>query len=215
MSFHPEGPCTRQRPRTCVACRIEAPKRALVRIVRTPAGEAVLDVTGRLPGRGAYLCLNRECLRKARKTGALARALRTALSDTCWEELERCIVDYAAGRSAGERERELRSLLGLSRRSGMLIIGTDNIRSNRSRPLFLLMACDASEPVLRFADDLVSSSQGHARAFLPFDIEALSGTLGAVKVQIVAIQAHGGLADKIRVLLGEGRCALEQQDTSL
>ena len=88
-------PFTRQRPRTCVACRTEAPKRALVRVVRTPEGSAVLDVTGKLPGRGAYICLNPECLHRARKTGALSRALKTSLTDACWEDLERCIEHYA------------------------------------------------------------------------------------------------------------------------
>ena len=70
------GPKPRKLPiRTCVACRTERPKRDLVRIVRTAEGEVRLDPTGRMNGRGAYLCPKVECLRTAVKRKALARAL--------------------------------------------------------------------------------------------------------------------------------------------
>lgn len=72
----PTGPKPKKLPmRTCVACRTERPKRDLVRIVRTPEGEVKLDATGRMSGRGAYLCPKVECLRTAVKRKALNRAL--------------------------------------------------------------------------------------------------------------------------------------------
>ncbi|MCR5347809.1 MAG: DUF448 domain-containing protein [Fretibacterium sp.] len=197
------APLTRQRPRTCVACRTEAPKRALIRVVRTPDGSAVLDVTGRLPGRGAYLCLNVECLHKARRTGALSRALKTSLTDACWEELERCIEHCAKEYGPEERTRELRSLLGLSRRGRLLFIGMDAIRAEagRGKPLLLLTARDCSEAVGKFAEGL--ASEGHQHMELPLDIEALSAALGAGSVQAAALAARSGLADKLRILLAE------------
>ena len=210
---------TRQRPRTCVACRTEAPKRALVRIARTPDGRAVLDVTGRLPGRGAYLCLNLECLKRARRTGALSLALKAALSDECWAALERCIASYASERGPEERMRELRSLLGLSRRAGQILLGRDDVRSHDGRPLLILTAQDASGSVRAFAEGLAASSMerggGHEHRVLPLGGEGLSAALGAGNVQIIALPARSGLADKIRALLGEGGDALEQQDTGL
>jgi len=65
--------------RTCVGCRLVLPKRALTRIVRTPEG-VVVDPTGKLAGRGAYLHNARSCWHRALK-GPLASALRTELTD--------------------------------------------------------------------------------------------------------------------------------------
>ncbi len=61
--------------RTCVACRTSRPKRELVRIVRTPAGQVIEDPSGRLPGRGAYVCADGTCREIALNQGGLARAL--------------------------------------------------------------------------------------------------------------------------------------------
>jgi len=73
-------PRPRHQPqRTCVACRQTGNKRGLVRVVRTPAGEVAIDVTGKLAGRGAYLCKRRTCWEQALKRKALDRALKMTL----------------------------------------------------------------------------------------------------------------------------------------
>lgn len=74
--------------RTCVGCRMEKPKKELVRIVRTPEGEVVYDASGKRSGRGAYICPNLECLALAKKSKALERALEQAISDGVWETLQ-------------------------------------------------------------------------------------------------------------------------------
>ena len=61
--------------RTCNGCGAQKPKKELVRVVRSPEGEVSLDLTGKKPGRGAYICRDIECLKKARKTKRLARVL--------------------------------------------------------------------------------------------------------------------------------------------
>ena len=61
--------------RQCLGCREHMPKRDLVRVVRTPEGELKLDRSGKLSGRGAYLCTKPECFKKAKKARALDRAL--------------------------------------------------------------------------------------------------------------------------------------------
>lgn len=66
--------------RTCVACRMQRPKRALLRVVHTPADTVVVDETGKQNGRGAYLCRQQSCWEKALKQGSLNHALRTTLS---------------------------------------------------------------------------------------------------------------------------------------
>ncbi|MGE5507038.1 MAG: RNase P modulator RnpM [Chitinophagales bacterium] len=73
--------------RTCVGCRTERGKRELVRVVRTPEGEVVLDATGKRSGRGAYLCPRRECLAAARKSKSLERALEREIPAEVWEKL--------------------------------------------------------------------------------------------------------------------------------
>ena len=70
--------------RTCVACREVNEKRSLIRIVKTSDG-VVIDTTGRLPGRGAYLHDSKECWEKALKRGVLARSLKTEI---CQENME-------------------------------------------------------------------------------------------------------------------------------
>jgi predicted RNA-binding protein YlxR (DUF448 family) len=62
-----------------VVCRSARPKRELTRIVRTPDGHVLLDPTGRLAGRGAYLCADRSCWQTASTKRALDRALATPL----------------------------------------------------------------------------------------------------------------------------------------
>lgn len=66
--------------RTCVACKQEKPKRVLVRVVRTPAGDIEADPTGKKPGRGAYLCASRECWELALKKRLLEHSLQASIS---------------------------------------------------------------------------------------------------------------------------------------
>ena len=74
--------------RQCLGCRTMHPKRELIRAVRSPAGEITLDFKGKAPGRGAYLCGRPECLKKARKSRAIERALSVAVPDAVYEQLE-------------------------------------------------------------------------------------------------------------------------------
>ena len=81
-------PKRRREPiRTCVACRQEAEKETLVRIVRDPGGRAAVDLGGHAPGRGAYLHRNLSCVEVARKKKVLERALGTAVGPEVWMEL--------------------------------------------------------------------------------------------------------------------------------
>ena len=74
--------------RQCVGCREMREKRELIRVVKSPEGEISLDFKGKKPGRGAYLCPNSECLKRARKARALERAFETALPPEVYEALE-------------------------------------------------------------------------------------------------------------------------------
>lgn len=77
----PKGPRPKHTPmRTCIVCRQERGKRELVRIVRTPAGIIQVDLTGKLAGRGAYLCRARSCWEPALQGSRLGAALKATLS---------------------------------------------------------------------------------------------------------------------------------------
>lgn len=75
--------------RMCTGCREMKPKKELVRIVKTPTGEIKLDVTGKLNGRGAYICKSKDCFEKAHKSNAIARAFETSVSDEIYSLLEK------------------------------------------------------------------------------------------------------------------------------
>lgn len=80
--------------RTCIACRSTHPegakqaKRNLIRLVRAPGGEVSVDLTGKKPGRGAYLCADPACWEVGLKKGALERALKVSISPTDRAALE-------------------------------------------------------------------------------------------------------------------------------
>ena len=83
---------TKKKPqRTCLGCREVRNKNELVRIVRTPKGEVIVDAKGRANGRGAYICSNAECLRKADRTKALERAVKVEIPEAIIDSLARDI----------------------------------------------------------------------------------------------------------------------------
>lgn len=74
--------------RQCLGCREMKPKRELIRVVRPPEGTVHLDPKGRANGRGAYLCPNRDCLRKAVRSKALERAFGISIPQEVYAALE-------------------------------------------------------------------------------------------------------------------------------
>ena len=74
--------------RRCIGCKVSKPKKELLRIVRTPEGEIVLDATGKLNGRGAYICPDESCFGEALKKGRLSGALETEVSAETIEKLK-------------------------------------------------------------------------------------------------------------------------------
>ncbi len=75
--------------RQCVGCRESRPKHELVRIIKTPEDEVVLDTTGRLNGRGAYICPNTDCYKKAVKQKSIEKSLGIGISEEVYENIER------------------------------------------------------------------------------------------------------------------------------
>ena len=73
--------------RQCVGCREMKAKKELVRVVRSPEGEISLDFRGKAPGRGAYVCPQAECLRRAIKSKALERGLDCQIPQEIYDQL--------------------------------------------------------------------------------------------------------------------------------
>ena len=101
----------RKKPqRQCIACRACRDKQDLIRVVKTKEGEIMLDRTGRKNGRGAYLCANEECLKKAWKSNALSRSFRMNVKEETYLLLERQI-------------RKVLGSLGLAMKAGDVVSG--------------------------------------------------------------------------------------------
>ena len=74
--------------RQCLGCREMKPKRELIRVVRSPEGTISLDFRGKASGRGAYVCPDPQCLKKAIKARALERAFSAQIPPEIYERLE-------------------------------------------------------------------------------------------------------------------------------
>ena len=75
--------------RQCTGCGEMKTKKELIRVIKTPENEIVIDFTGKKNGRGAYLCNSLECLKRARKTKAIERSLKTTIPDEIYDQLEK------------------------------------------------------------------------------------------------------------------------------
>ena len=73
--------------RQCLGCREAKPKKELIRVVRSPEGEISLDFKGKASGRGAYICHDPQCLKKAIRSKALERAFSTQIPPEIYDKL--------------------------------------------------------------------------------------------------------------------------------
>ncbi|SER60629.1 RNase P modulator RnpM [Lachnobacterium bovis] len=75
--------------RRCVGCGEMFPKKELIRVIKTPEDEIVVDMTSKKNGRGAYICNNVECFSKAKKNKGLEKTLKSAISCETYDSLEK------------------------------------------------------------------------------------------------------------------------------
>ncbi len=83
--------------RTCAGCGTRKEKSELIRIVRRPDGEIAVDFSGKMSGRGVYLCADISCFLKAKKKKAISRALDTAIPDQVYQQLEESMKESDPG----------------------------------------------------------------------------------------------------------------------
>lgn len=82
--------------RSCVVCGRVRPKRDLIRVVRTSAGDVLVDATGKVSGRGAYVCPDSDCASRGLREGQLRRALEVPMPEAVAQALAR-VANLAAG----------------------------------------------------------------------------------------------------------------------
>ena len=75
--------------RQCMGCRERKNKKDMIRVVRQTDGNVSLDFSGKLNGRGAYLCPDMECLKRARKARSLERSLEVEIPEAVYDRLEK------------------------------------------------------------------------------------------------------------------------------
>lgn len=80
--------------RQCLGCNEHKPKVELLRVVRTPEGEIDLDFKGKMNGRGAYICPNPECLKKARKSRRIDRNLSCEVPEEVYDRMEKELNEH-------------------------------------------------------------------------------------------------------------------------
>lgn len=179
--------------RTCLGCRAELQRDELVRYVALPNGVLTVDYRQRLPGRGAYTCLQRSCLELALKRRQFQRALR---HDGLQAELDQLVLELTQQIRA-----RIANLLGMARKSGQVISGSslvlDQLAGRESLAL-ILAADDMSESI---AERVAGKAQFKAVAFYRmFDKELLGQVLGKGERSVVAIKS-GPLAETIGIEL--------------
>ena len=79
--------------RQCLGCNAHRPKKELIRVVRTPEGAIVLDLVGKKSGRGAYICPEKNCFVKARKSKRIENVLECKISEDIYDEMEKALSE--------------------------------------------------------------------------------------------------------------------------
>ena len=80
--------------RQCLGCNEHKPKKEMLRVLRTPEGEILLDFTGKKSGRGAYICYDAKCLKKARKSKRIDNNLGVSITDEIYDKMESELEEY-------------------------------------------------------------------------------------------------------------------------
>lgn len=83
--------------RQCLGCNEHKPKKELIRVVRTPEGETVIDLVGKKSGRGAYICPKKTCFAKARKSRRIENILECKISEELYDEMEQAVSAHEVG----------------------------------------------------------------------------------------------------------------------
>lgn len=175
-----EEPC-----RTCIGCRDSIEKSKLLRFVLAPDGTVVPDLLNKLPGRGAYTCLNASCIRKASEKKQFSRAFR--------RDVPMLDPDALIAWIFRAMEERIASYLALANKAGKVVSGSDLVSEalKRKSPAkkLLLVATDVSEDIGNRIRGLAEQHGVHHETF--FSKEQFAELLGKGLRSAVMIQGDG------------------------
>ena len=181
MSTSPAHP-----QRSCIGCRTVREQGELIRFVRAPEGTVLVDYRHKLPGRGAYTCLSRDCLERAVARRQFDRAFKLPCQPPAADQLSRLLLQAMAQR--------LESLLGMARKSSQLLSGGNQVLDALDKPKELaavILADDISEGV---AGKLIGKARAGSVPCLRFATKADLGQLLGRGERSVAALLKGPLA---------------------
>ena len=188
--------------RSCLGCRTSKDKSLLIRFVETPDLEILPDLESRLPGRGAYTCINKNCLVGAVEQRQFKRSFKHDVSVMPADQLVEHVRRQLHSRIIG--------LIGLANKAGMVISGgsmvSEAIRS-KSKPGLIIVAADVSPAI---GDKIVQAAAGrHVQCRLAVMKDEFGDILGKAPRSAIAIASGGFVAqlvkaiDRYRNFLGE------------
>ncbi len=194
--------------RTCVACKATHEKQDLLRLIVDGEGQIWPDFSAKLPGRGFYLCLEEDCLKKIsdKRLGVLRRDFSPQLPQ--WEVLQQRIFDMLSQR--------LNQLLNGVKRQA--VIGRDAVMHQiwDKKSLLIMFAADAGDALLRQVNDAMdkralgemkSAAQDKTIVSL-LDAEALGSALGREKIAVVAFTEKSPLLKLQQISVWQQRLGL-------
>lgn len=195
--------------RTCLGCRETRVKEDLLRFVLAPDGSVVPDILSKLPGRGAYTCIRRECLRQAVARRQFSRAFRGEAKVTSADELAAQIEERLRERIA--------SYVALANKAGKIISGSDMVMEKlrkRGRIGIVLLAGDISAEIGDKVTDLAAREGVPCVRFL--DKDRFGELLGKGLRSVVAVEECGFVPSILKELKRYGNFldggAVDEQD---
>jgi predicted RNA-binding protein YlxR (DUF448 family) len=172
-----------QPERTCIACRKKGEKGELIRMAASPAGVIVIDYTEKVPGRGAYICPERQCIEKLLKAGAggaLSRALKQQVEPPQREAFYKELTDKVGKKAS--------ALLGMARKAGLAVYGFDAAlgEANKTPGGVMVVSEDLAENSRKRLFERMNGE--NSLVFNFSDKEALGAIIGSSPVGIIYVK---------------------------
>ena len=176
--------------RTCLGCRTALQKDALIRYALSPGGEVLADYRQKLPGRGAYTCINPECLGEAIKRGQFERVFRGRCDRPNFDPLRASLLSQFEGR--------ILNLLGMARKAGQIVAGSNQVLMALDRTgelAVILLARDISAGI---AQKVEAKAKHYNVVYRRIVDKAILGQhVGREQRSVIGLQS-GPLADALK-----------------
>ena len=156
--------------RTCTGCRSVQDKTDLIRYVCDPADQLLVDYRSKLPGRGAYTCVDRKCIEIAVKQNGFLRAFKKSVTVPDSDTLLQVV--------ATSLQTRILNLIGMARKARSVVSGSNSVLQELGKPsaFFLMVATDAAEGT---ADKILNRAKGNEVPFVKmFNKQTLGSAVG-------------------------------------